>query len=77
MAVLIGIDEYKRLQELERTVHRQSLPPELRQRQEQLMMQALRLRARLGDPVEGLMELMNTLPPEGNEFWLQIVEGGF
>ena len=50
----------------------QPLPPELRQRQGQLVAQALRLRERLGDPVDGLAELLSTLPPEGDEFWLQI-----
>lgn len=53
---------------------RQPLPPELCARQEQLVAQALRLRKRLGDPVDGLAELMSTLPPEEDAFWLQLEE---
>jgi prevent-host-death family protein len=74
MAVLIGIDEYRRLQELERAARKQPLPRELVQRQEQLIADARRLRARLGDPVDGLAEIMSTLPPESDEFWLQLAE---
>ncbi len=51
MAVLISVDEYRRLQELERTAGGQPLPPELGRRQAQLIAQAHRLRARLGDRV--------------------------
>lgn len=75
VAVLISVDEYRRLQELEQAHYRQLLSPELRQRQERLVSQAHRLRARLGDPVQGLAELTSTLPPEGSDFWLQLVEG--
>lgn len=75
VAVLISLEEYQRLQELEQAHHRQPLSPELRQRQEELVRQAHRLRARLGDPVQGLTELTSTLPPEDDEFWLQLVEG--
>jgi prevent-host-death family protein len=74
MAVLISVDEYRRLQELEPTARGQPLPPELGRRQAQLIAQAHRLRARLGDPVDGLAELLSTLPPEGQEFWFQLVE---
>jgi len=74
MAVLIGVDEYRRLQELERSARRQPLPPELVRRQGQLIADARRLRARLGDPVDGLAEIMSTLPPESDEFWLQLAE---
>jgi hypothetical protein len=74
MAVLIGMDEYRRLQELERTARKQPLPRELARRQEQLVADARRLRARLGDPVDGLAEIMSTLPPEGDEFWLHLAE---
>lgn len=75
MAVLISLDEYRRLQELEQVARRGQLSPELYQRQEGLVSQARRLRARLGDPVKGLAELMSTLPTEGEEFWLQLTEG--
>ena len=74
MAVLIGVDEYRRLRELERPVPGRSLSPELIQRPEQLIAQAQRLRARLGDPVDGLAEIMGTLPPADDAFWLQLVE---
>ena len=74
MAVLIGVDEYKRLRGLEWAARGQPLPPELRQRQEQLVAQAHRLRKRLGDPVEGLAELLSSLPPEEDIFWLELVE---
>ena len=74
MAVLISLEEYRRLQELEQTVRGQPLSPELRQRQEGLVSEARRLRARLGDPVEGLAELMSSQPAEDDEFWLQIAE---
>lgn len=75
MAVLISLDEYRRWQELEQAARRQPLSPELRQRQEGLVSQAHRLRARLGDPVKGLADLMSSLPAEGEEFWLQLAEG--
>ncbi len=74
VAILIGLDDYRRLQELEQAAHRQPLPPELYHRQEELVAQARLLRARLGDPVKGLAELMSTLPPE-EAFWLQLAEG--
>ncbi len=72
MAILLGVDEYKRLRELAWTAHRQSLSPELCQRQEQLVARAQRLRKQLGDPVDGLTELMSTLPPEEDAFWLEL-----
>jgi len=74
VAVLINVSEYRRLRDLELAAGRQPLPPELRVRQEQLVAQALRLRKRLGDPVDGLAELMSTLPPEEDAFWLQLEE---
>lgn len=74
MAVLISVDEYKRLRDLKWAAHGRPLPPELRQRQEQLVAQAHRLRKRLGDPVDGLVELMSTLPPEEDAFWLELAE---
>ena len=75
MAVLIGVDEYKRLRGLQWAARKQPLPPELYQRQEQLVAQARRLRKRLGDPVNGLAELLSSLPPEEDAFWLELAEG--
>lgn len=74
MAVLISLEEYRRLQELEQAARAQPLPLELRQRQERQVSEARRLRARLGDPIEGLAELMSSLPAEDDEFWLQLAE---
>jgi len=74
MAVLISLEEYQRWQDLEQATRDQPLPPELRQRQEQLVRQARRLRARLGDPVDELARLLSTLPPAEDEFWLQLAE---
>jgi len=65
---LIDVDEYRRLRELKRDILGHSLPPELVRRQEQLIAQARRLRERLGDPVYGLTEMMNALPPADDEF---------
>ena len=48
---------------------------ELHRRQKQLVTQAHRLRKRLGDPVDGLVELLSSLPSEGDTFWLELVEG--
>ncbi len=72
MAVLISVDEYQRLRDLECEARGWPLPPELRQRQEQLVGQAHRLRKQLGDPVDGLAKLMSTLPPEEDAFWLEL-----
>lgn len=75
MAVLIGVDEYERLRRQERdSSSARVLPPELHRRQEQLVVQAQHLRERLGDPVDGLVELMSTLPPNEDTFWLELAE---
>jgi prevent-host-death family protein len=74
MAVLIGVDEYDRLRELEWTCSGLPLRPELRQRQEQLVSRAYQLRRRLGDPVDGLAELLQSLPPNEDVFWLELAE---
>jgi prevent-host-death family protein len=74
VAVLIGMEEYKRLQELEDRTRRQPLPPELRQRQEKLVAEAKRLRKRFGDPVDRLAELLSTLPPQDDSFWVEVEE---
>lgn len=75
VAVLISLEEYRRLQGLKQIDRKEPLSPELRRRQEELVAEARRLRARLGDPVQGLTELMSALPAEGEEFWLQLAEG--
>jgi len=74
MAVLINVDEYRRLRNLEWEARGRPLPPELLQRQEQLVGRAHRLRKRLGDPVDGLVGLLSSLPPEGNKFWLELIK---
>jgi len=74
MAVLVGIDEYRRLQELVAEQGSPALPPHLLRRQEQLVAQAQRLRARLGDPLDGLADLLSALPPPDDEFWFQLAD---
>ncbi len=79
MAVLISVKEYERLKELAGPAAGGSpspLPPQLLRRQEALMARARRLEARRGDPVERLMKLLSTLPPEGDRFWVDIHEIG-
>ena len=76
MAVLIGVDEFQRLQaqagRADRAV-RSPLPPELVHRQGELVARARRLEERLGDPIDGLAELFNRLPPDGDDFWVEIL----
>ena len=50
------------------------LPVELQQRQAQLVAQAQQLQARLGDPIDGLAKFLSDLPPDHDEFWLQVME---
>lgn len=71
MAVLIGFEEYRRLQVKSPTL---ALPAALRQRQEALVTRARRLEQRLGDPVEGLAMLFADLPPDDDVFWAEIQE---
>ena len=71
MAVLIGFEEYRRLQAETST---SELPPALRQRQEALVARARRLERRLGDPVDGLAALFDGLPPDNDTFWAEIQE---
>lgn len=71
MAVLIGFEEYRRLQAETST---SELPPALRQRQEVLVARARRLEQRLGDPVDGLAALFEGLPPDDDAFWAEIQE---
>lgn len=77
MAVLIGVDEFERLraQAAVATGERASpLPPELQRRQRILVERAHQLERRYGDPVAGLAELFSALPPDEDEFWVQIQE---
>ena len=74
VAVLLNVDEYKRLRELAWAARGQPLPADLRQRQEKLLARAQCLRKQLGDPVDGLAELMSTLPPEEDVFWIELAE---
>jgi prevent-host-death family protein len=71
MAVLIGFEEYQRLQAETSTP---ALPPALRQRQEALVVRARRLEQRLGDPVDGLVAFFDELPPDDDAFWVEIQE---
>ncbi len=73
VAVLIGLEEYRRLQSGK---SESTLPPALRQRQETLMLEARRLEQRLGDPVDGLAALFEGLPAADDEFWAEMQEVG-
>ncbi len=72
LAILLGVNEYERLRALESSGIASSLPPALRQRQARLLTQAQALREQLGDPVEGLANILRTIPPDSDEFWLEI-----
>jgi prevent-host-death family protein len=73
VAVLISVDEYRRLQTA--TPSSQSmLPTALRQRQEALLIEARRLEERLGDPVDGLVALLSALPADDDPFWVETQE---
>lgn len=77
MAMLISIEEYEQLQEradAARAAHPSPLPPELRRRQEILVERAIELRKRLGPPEDRLGELFADLPPEDDDFWVEIQE---
>ena len=74
MAVLIGVEEYERMQAGAAGGPPPSLPPELRRRQEALLAQARSLRARFGPPEQRLAELFADLPPESDEFWVEVLE---
>ena len=74
MAILLGVDEYRRLRALETPDTSSPLSPALRQRQESLLSQAQALRQQLGDPLEGLANILRDVPPEGDEFWVEVEE---
>lgn len=73
VAVLIGLEEYRRLQAGN---SESSLPSALRQRQETLVREARRIEQRLGDPVEGLAALFEGLPAADDVFWVEMQEVG-
>jgi prevent-host-death family protein len=75
MAVLISLETYEQLQEQVAETSA-SLPPELRQRQRILVEQARQLEALHGDPVARLAEFWAGLPPDDDDFWLEILETG-
>ena len=75
MAVLISIETYEQLHEqTAETAVPASLSPELRQRQRILVEKARQLEALHGDPVAGLAEFWAGLPPDDDDFWLEIQE---
>ncbi len=77
MAVLISLEEYERLKAqpgAEAGDHASPLPPELQRRQESLLARARQLRARYGAPEDRLAELFTDLPPDDDDFWLEIQE---
>ncbi len=77
MAMLISIEEYEQWQARGAAEARSltsPLPPELRQRQAQLVEQARELEKHLGDPITGLAELFSNLPPTTDSFWVEIQE---
>lgn len=79
MAVLIGVDEFERLQMAAQPndVDVQSpLPPALLRRQQGLVARAKELRLQLGAPEERLAELFEDLPDQEDEFWVEILETG-
>lgn len=77
MAVLLGMEDYQQLQRPDQSSPGDLLPPGLLWRQEQLVTQAQQLQTRLGDPVDGLIELLSALPAGDGEFWLQVTETAY
>ena len=79
MAVLVGVDEFERLQAASARLGvdpSSPLPPALLRRQQTLVAQAQSLRERLGQPAERLADLFADLPPADDGFWLEIEETG-
>jgi prevent-host-death family protein len=77
MAVLISVEEYEQLRAQAAAASGEwasSLPPELQRRQRILVERAQQLERQYGDPVDGLAALFSTLPPDEDEFWVQIQE---
>jgi len=79
MAVLVGVDEFERLQAASArpgTDPLSPLPPALLHRQQTLVAQSQSLRERLGQPAARLADLFADLPPADDNFWLEIEEMG-
>lgn len=79
MAVLISVETYERLQAqaaAAETPAGSPLTPELRHRQRVLVERARHLEKQHGDPVAGLAEFWAGLPPDNDDFWLEIQETG-
>jgi len=77
MAMLVSVEEYEQLQAQAKAgsgTRSSPLPPELRRRQEILLARARKLRERLGPPEDRLAELFAGLPPENDDFWVEIQE---
>lgn len=77
MAMLISIEEYEQLRahaEAAKAPESSPLPPELRRRQEALVARAIQLRKEIGLPEDRLGELFADLPPEDDDFWVEIQE---
>jgi len=77
LAVLIGMDEYDRLRAAGRRPRKDAISPDLLQRQRTLVSRARQLRARHGDPVDGLAELLKSLPPANDSFWVELSDAPF
>lgn len=52
----------------------ETIAPEIRRRQEALLAQARRLRARFGPPERRLAALHADLPPADDSFWIEVLE---
>lgn len=77
MAVLMGVDEFERLRASggqSGNTARAPLSSEMLRRQQALMDRARPLRERLGPPEERLAEIFADLPPEEDDFWIEIEE---
>lgn len=77
MAVLISVEAYEQYQAQAATAIIASsspLPAALQQRQRRLVERARQLEERDGDPVARLAEFLSTLPPDEDDFWLEIQE---
>jgi prevent-host-death family protein len=76
MAMLISIEEYEqlRVQGAAAGLVVSPLSPELQRRQTALVARARELRAQYGPPENRLAELFADLPPNDNDFWLEIEE---
>jgi prevent-host-death family protein len=76
MAMLISIEEYEhlRVQGAAAGLVVSPLSPELQRRQAALVARAQELRAQYGPPENRLAELFADLPPNDNDFWLEIAE---